>query len=464
MPSGNRFVLLTITALVLIFSLSPHEPISAQDTTIRVHLLSANSVKISTDGDLLICDGDKALLTAKDGNTFSLKDDKFSIGESPSSLDCLTLRPARQDGIIYVNDKAYRGIVVLQKKDKNRFLVINHVNIEDYLAGVLGREVSASWPRESLKAQAVAARSYVLYKKKEPRDKDFDVYSTVMDQVYGGLQDESPQLLQIVRDTRGQVLTYKGDLVKAYYHSTCGGHTEDGLEVFPGDAAFMKGVPCPYCKGSPGLSWDKEFTDTDFNNALRKSNIISGDIMDIKVTRVDRSGRAAEISILSSEGEKKLRGSELRMAIGPGQLRSTRFKMKVLEREEEEVPTFTTRWAKRSPGGEIIPQTYYAGLFLTIFDSFPSSPTSQPGSLPLQQDARLEPAGTPPEVLSTRLETSMVKVATRFRFSGEGWGHGVGMCQWGAYGMASQGFDYAQILQFYYPETELSKIVETPSP
>ena len=463
MRSGKIYRLLSAALFLLLTCLCFPQTAGAQDTHIRVHLLSGNTVKVSTDGELLLCDGNQKLLTIHGGNTFSLKGGKFLIGESPSSLESFTLAPAVENSIVYVNSRAYRGILELKKREPGKFLVINHVDIEDYLAGVLGGEVSASWPRDALKAQAVAARSYVLFKKKFPRDPDFDVYSTVMDQVYAGIQGESPLLLQIVRETRGQVLTWQGEVIKAYYHSTCGGHTEDGAEVFPEDASFLKGVPCGYCNVSPCFNWEKVLSCQDLTRVLRKNAVTSGELLDMKVTRTDDSRRAAELTLSCSDGEKVLKGSELRMMIGPGQLKSTRFSLKVLERREDTVPIYFTRWYRKLPYSRFINDPLFTGLFLTMYSlySLPQETGMEilPSAMPSRELQEI-PVDAPSEVLTSHLYETKVKVSTRYYFSGEGWGHGVGLCQWGAYGMARQGFDYAAILSHYYPETQLMKIAK----
>jgi len=435
-------------------------------TVIRAHLLSTNSVTIATSGsELLVCDDDKKLMSFKKGASFTLKAGSLYADNNKIDTDNILLKAGKEKDCLFVNGKPYRGFIELKKRTPASFLVINDVNIEDYLAGVLSGEVIASWPDDALKAQAVAARTYILYKKRQPRDKDFDVYSTVMDQVYAGMTAESSKLIKIVKDTEGQVLTYNGEVIKAYYHSTCGGHTEDGAEVFPEDASFLKGVPCTYCSISPLYSWKQEITTEELKKALakleNKGDLPDGELVDLKVTRKGKSGRAAEITITLSDGERVIRGSELRMMIGPGRLKSTRFKLEILDIKREKLPpAISTQWVHRFPSAEISDSSLNTeSLGFTSFG--PLKVTEQgkiespPPSLVMPHELFTSIFLCQPSVLVIRMEEGKEKISARLRFSGSGWGHGVGMCQWGACRLAELGKDYKAILNYYYPGTTL---------
>jgi len=435
-------------------------------TVIRAHLLSTNNVTIATSGsDLLVCDGDKKLMSFKNGASFTLKDGSLFADKNKLDVDNILLKPEKDKDYLFVNNKPYHGVIELKKRTPASFLVINDVNIEDYLAGVLSGEVIASWPDDALKAQAVAARTYILYKKRQPRDKDFDVYSTVMDQVYAGMTAESPKLKKIVRDTERQVLTYNNEVIKAYYHSTCGGHTEDGAEVFPEDASFLIGVPCTFCNISPLYTWSQEITTEDLKKVLAKlgnnKDLPDGELVDLKVTRKGKSGRAAEITLTLSDGERVIKGSDLRMMIGPGKLKSTRFNLEILDVKRESLPpTITTQWVHRFPLTQISDSSLNTeSLGFTSFG--PLKVTEQgtietpPAPLVMPQEIFASIFLCQPDVLVIRMEEGKEKISARLRFSGSGWGHGVGMCQWGACRMAQLGKDYKAILSYYYPGTTL---------
>ncbi|MDQ7821657.1 MAG: SpoIID/LytB domain-containing protein [Candidatus Eremiobacteraeota bacterium] len=438
------------------FSVYPGE----DETDIRVHLLSGDAVRIASSGDMKVFLGNDALLTLKGATAIALKDGKFFFNDDPSSLESFMITPSREQDAISVNGKAYRGKIAVIKRKPESFIIVNHVDIEDYLAGVLGGEVSASWPPESLKAQAVAARTYVLYKKEHPRDKDFDVFCTTQDQVYSGLAGEVPALMGAVRDTRGQVIFYQDKVIKAYYHSTCGGHTEDGSEVFPQDGAFLKGVPCPFCDVSPCRSWVYDISLDDLGGLLKKGGILTGDLLEVKITRASRSGRVGEVTLVATEGVKTIKGSELRMLAGPGRVKSTRYTLSADEPREVAVMRLVPDLKKVAPRMELPDDTrLLAGFVLTgIGPLCPSAAQVLRAVYPEETAESPSPRVVRNDVLSGHLEEVLVKVPSRFHFSGGGWGHGVGMCQWGAYGMAKQGSGYRDILKYYYPGTEIRDI------
>lgn len=151
------------------------------------------------------------------------------------------------DGGIRVAGKRYRGEILVFLNDRGSLNLINRLSLEDYLRGVVPRELGPDlYPRlEALKAQAVAARTYTLRNLGEFDAEGYDICGTPRCQVYGGMDAEHPLSDRAVAETAGQVLLYKGELVDALYSSTCGGHTEDVKVMFPDkDLPYLKGVPC----------------------------------------------------------------------------------------------------------------------------------------------------------------------------------------------------------------------------
>ena len=125
--------------------------------------------------------------------------------------------------------------------------VVSEVPLERYLAGVLAKEVHADWPLEALKAQAVASRTYALYRKEHPRDPLFDVYSDVSDQVFAGEAKPSRRIVQAVLETEGEILNHEGTLFPAFFHSCCGGGGEAGGSGWGGG----NGSPPPSLRAGP---------------------------------------------------------------------------------------------------------------------------------------------------------------------------------------------------------------------
>jgi len=149
--------------------------------------------------------------------------------------------------LIRVDKNDYRGNIEIRKDDGGNLLIINELNVEEYLKGVLNEEISAKWHPESLKAQAVVARTYALYQKENRKDNPYHMEATVIDQVYGGARKEDERTNKAVEDTRGIVLTYEGKIAKAFYHSVSGGVTEDVTVVWGGEGEnYLKGVKCNF--------------------------------------------------------------------------------------------------------------------------------------------------------------------------------------------------------------------------
>lgn len=146
-----------------------------------------------------------------------------------------------------VEGRRYRGRIVVYLNDRGRLNVINELPIEDYLRGVVPRELGpGEYPEiEALKAQAVAARTYTLRNLGEFADEGYDLCGTPRCQVYGGMEDEHPLSDRAVAETEGEVLLYRGEPIDALYSATCGGHTEDVATIFPlKRAPYLRGVPC----------------------------------------------------------------------------------------------------------------------------------------------------------------------------------------------------------------------------
>jgi stage II sporulation protein D len=301
----------------------------------------------------------------------------LKIGGKEFRLYGVRIIPAK-DAAIYINDMRFRGIVDIIRSKELNLLVVNHLDVEKYLYGVLYHESPHYWPLEALKAQAVVARTFALYRVQTMRERDFDVTSDIFSQVYGGKESERRRTMAAVDATKGMVLTYNGAILPAYYHSTCAGHTEDAKSIFDIDLPPLKGTPCPYCRDSRNMYWKEKFSYKQIEERLNKYGIKAKDLSFIIEGKRDKSGRLETVRIRDREGIKEINGFKFRLALGPNIIKSTNFTINI------------------SPEGIL--------------------------------------------------------------FDGRGWGHGVGMCQWGAYGMAARGFGYEEILRFYYPGAEISRV------
>jgi len=254
---------------------------------------------------------------------------------------------AETDGGLWVSQtvgaaqrqRAYRGILRFIPVEGGAIRVVNVLSTEAYLAGVLSNELPKSWHVEAYKAQAVAARSYALAERNVRTRYDFDVGDSAASQVYGGYSTETRTAWEAVDAPWGIVATYRGAggktwLLKAYYHSTCGGETASAGSVFGGSTPppLAGGVPCTYCIRSPKFRWpDVALTKQEISNALKRS----GDANVARLGPVDQiavvatsgpGGRAEQIRIADTAGDAVLLLADYwRGLVGAGRLPSTWF-------------------------------------------------------------------------------------------------------------------------------------------
>jgi stage II sporulation protein D len=258
------------------------------------------------------------------------------------------------DGALDVNGTRVRGdVVALLGKDGVQ--LVNVLALEEYLNGVLGSEMPKSFPLEALKAQAVAARTYALHKKLEQYGQPFHLGSGVISQVYGGLASEDARTREAVDATRGMVLTYELQPIEAYFHASCGGKTENGVEALGRDLPYLKPVSCP-CGSLENAAWSLP--------------------LDAKVQVLSRSatGRATKVQL---DG-RVLDAVTFREKLGYAKVKSLWFEV------------------EKHGGGVVL--------------------------------------------------------------NGHGFGHGAGLCQWGAKVLAERGRGFREILKHYYPGTELQTL------
>lgn len=303
----------------------------------------------------------------------------IKIGEQEFKGDRIRIQPSRSPAI-YVNGRKFRGAIDIMRQPNQKLLVINYVDIEEYVQGVLYHEVAPRWPMEALKAQAIAARTFALYQAQLNARKEYDLVSTVYSQVYGGSTSERASTSKAVQLTKGQVLTYKNKLFPAFYHATCAGYTENAANLWKINIPPLRGRECQFCLDSPHYRWKAKLSFKDIEKALNKAGYTLGRIQSIKIIERYVSGAVSDLEIISSSGTLKLSGNRLRLIIGPNMIKSAKFKLQL--------------------NGK------YA------------------------------------------------------YFQGYGWGHGVGMCQWGAFFMSKKDFTAEQILGYYYPESKIKNIEE----
>jgi stage II sporulation protein D len=203
--------------------------------------------------------------------------------------------------------------------------LIEELPLDDYVAGVLSGELPASFPAEAQKAQAVAARTYALVKKieAEASGRSWHLGANVLSQVYAGAAP-NPAARAAAAATRGEVLVSGNEPVEAFFHSSCGGRTERGLDALGRDLPYLVSVPCGHCNEAPGARWTLVRTGAELGKALG----LGGAVTSLKVSEQTASGRAARVELQAAGQRLALNAVELRQKLGWGRLPSLAFEVK----------------------------------------------------------------------------------------------------------------------------------------
>lgn len=310
----------------------------------------------------------------------------------------LRLRARRDGEPISVDGRPYRGIVDVYPVPGHELVVVNQLDLETYLRGVVPVEIGPRREDEAaaIRAQAVAARTYAVANLGRRDSLGFDVFGNVQDQVYRGREAERARVTRAIRATEGEILVHRGRPIRAYYHSTGGGHTARVSDVWNlPDAPYLRPVSDRrpdggyYCDASPRFRWQERWSPSQLQAAVGGGlaeyfGVDSADVGRIRSVEVlgrTPRGRISRLEVRTEGGRWVVTKNDIRSVLRtPDErlLRSTRFRVEA------------------DPDGE-------AGL----------------------------------------------------RLAGRGYGHGIGMCQWGAIGRAREGQGYREILTHYYPGAEV---------
>lgn len=286
----------------------------------------------------------------------------------------------RVDGQTFTYDgRRYRGTFDYSQTGE----VISTVPVEQYLYSVVSREMPRSWPDAALQAQAIAARTYVLQRSNPKRN--YDVVTSESDQVYTGMDAESPATTAAVDASAGKVLRYNNAFATIAYSSCCGGHTEAAADAWAGGstAGYLQGVTCPNCTDSPWYRWSKSFALDRISVALGDRIASLGRITSIEIGERDASGRTRFVNVSGPDARVQIAAANFRRALGTRDLPS---------------------------------------VFLR--------------HIAIDGDGQGE---------------------RKVTIDGAGLGHGVGLCQWGARGMARNDASVEDILAFYFPGTSVGE-------
>lgn len=216
--------------------------------------------------------------------------------------------------LVYIGDRWYRGELEIRLLE-GQIVAINQLPLEEYLYGVVPAEMPPNWPLESLKAQAVAARTYAVANRGRFASRGYDLKPTVQSQVYKGAAAETALSNAAVNATRSQVVTYNGKVIRAYFHASAGGYTESADAVWGESLPYLRPVP-DFDQQSPRYTWQRTFSVTELQNALAKNGHDVGNVLRIEPIQRAYSGRVTRVRITGTRGARELGGEEFRHAIG----------------------------------------------------------------------------------------------------------------------------------------------------
>ncbi|MEQ8762424.1 MAG: SpoIID/LytB domain-containing protein [Planctomycetota bacterium] len=231
-----------------------------------------------------------------------------------------------------LGDRHYRGDIMVAVDDGGRLRAVNRIDLETYLCGVVGSEIPAYSAIESLKAQAVAARTYTLWRMAGNSRRSYDLTDDTYSQVYSGALDVSDRVVTAVQATRGQVLAYDGKFLPAYYHSTCGGHTSDQRVGFGSGEALapLSGAPCGYCTSSRYYEWTATVPKKTVDEKLGKN----GPVRSIRPLDRDEGGRWWRAEIEGEGWRREVSANYLRTQLGSNKLRGAIIETLEIEGDE----------------------------------------------------------------------------------------------------------------------------------
>ena len=237
-------------------------------------------------------------------------------------------RLASSGGTISLNNDNYGGAVIIECSGGKEMLLINEIDLEQYLAGLISIELSPRWELTAMKAQAVVARTYALYQKANNSNNPYHLTTSVLHQLYRGIEHATAKTRQAVKETRGEVLTYNGLPIMAVYHSCCGGRTEDAENVWSTDKnrPYLRSVFCGACTGYDKYFWKLTVPRGTFYQKLSQAGYPEyKDEESLGINRRSSTNRVLEISIQRRSGGKAIPCNDFRSLFGFSEMRSTNF-------------------------------------------------------------------------------------------------------------------------------------------
>lgn len=364
------------------------------------------------------------------------------------------------------SSRLYRGVIEVVRGQSKGLTAVNQVNMEEYLYGVVPCEVSASWHKEALKAQAVAARSMATFQYSRFLSRGYNLVDTTTSQVYRGITSEHINTTQAVDATRGEVATYNGKVAETVYSASSGGYTADAKYVWGNSVPYLVAKPDPYeVNHSP---WTRKITLKEIEKCVANAGENIGTVEGVRIDEYSQSGRVNSLTILGTKGEYTVTKENTRTffsGTNEGSLKSRMYQ-------------FTPYTQTPGSGGNITIKPGTGSSEVTLLTSEGSVKLDLEGlwmetedtyskirdAVYIQTDKELINSD---EIISSSESTTTntggtyvpkgegMTVYGDLTIYGYGYGHGVGMSQYGAKGMAEAGFTYDEIITYYYEGVEI---------
>lgn len=445
---------------------------------IRV-VLSDSGTSQQLGGELQWYAGDKKLSSTSTATTIALteKGVKASLGKTACEAERLVAVPLRSGVYASFKGHSYRGHFEFFRGKKGALIVLNVVDLEDYLLGVVPSEMPSNWPPEALRAQSVAARTFAISRMLDHIYDTYDVYDDQSAQVYLGVRGENERSSQAVRDTAGQVLTYNGVPITAYFFSDAGGYTKDGK------LPYLRAKPSLYPK-SPHNSWRIPLAPDDLARFADKAGTPVGKPRTVSCENDPVSGYLNRIVIEGERGTCEIGANKLRELIGLGRMKSTRAWLEAPAGAAQAVAQASPDksaprvapsadaaasagfalegWAKPSVASakgvfalKLRNLFAWNGRSLTQCDQRVFIWRADSAGRAVPSIADLAPSAAEPSAGAAASSVTVPVAATGVVLAGSGYGHGLGLSQYGARQLAEQGQSYRDILLYFYTGVEL---------
>ncbi len=373
---------------------------------------------------------------------------------APPSLTGRRMRFQPKRGTLSINGRAYRGSLEVAF-GKSGASVINRVGLEDYLRGVVGSEVGSLSPAETLKAQAVIARTWAIANRGKHGKEGYDLCDREHCQVYNGVKAERASVDAALNATRGVILISDGVPISTMYHAACGGMTSDNEKVYGGaPTRYLRRVRCDYCKAASKYRWTEQIGLDRLRKGLAAEGLSFSSLYAAEIVSPAPLDRVEQVRLRTDKGELRVKGTTFRRLFN---LPSTTFVLPQQGAVQAQATAVPATPGTRPAGNGSI--RLFAGGRL-----------SGPPQLVVQTAAGIRRMRRPtsgwivisgiPRTLDTSVNRGLpLNQGTAARngitIHGRGYGHQVGLCQAGAIELGKRRWSYRQILALYYSHVSL---------